>query len=95
MHVYVHIPFCESICAYCDFYRYKTNASIQKQWFTRILEEIDALSFSSIDTLYFGGGTPSSLANDMLVRIAEKFIPYLAQSYESRNIDPRKNTIIR
>ncbi|MEE1354522.1 MAG: radical SAM family heme chaperone HemW [Absicoccus porci] len=82
MHVYVHIPFCESICAYCDFYRYKTNASIQKQWFTRILEEIDALSFSSIDTLYFGGGTPSSLANDMLVRIAEKFIPYLAQSYE-------------
>ncbi|MDY3035326.1 MAG: radical SAM family heme chaperone HemW [Absicoccus sp.] len=82
MHVYVHIPFCDSICAYCDFFRYKTNTSMQKKWLDRLLEEIDSLSFSSIETLYFGGGTPSSLSNSMLEPIVKRFQPYLAQNYE-------------
>ena len=80
MHVYVHIPFCNSICFYCDFCRCVSN---QKEEYIQALErEVSSLSFSKIDTLYFGGGTPSSLSNEQLLCIGKMFQPYLNTDYE-------------
>lgn len=69
MKVYVHVPFCHSKCAYCDFYstprrelmsRYVEAAGEEWRHMSR------TLASESPDTIYFGGGTPSSLPLPLL-----------------------------
>lgn len=62
--VYIHIPFCKSFCSYCDFY--STTDSSGKETLVRALISEAALQSrylegEKIDTIYFGGGTPSLL----------------------------------
>jgi oxygen-independent coproporphyrinogen-3 oxidase len=80
--VYLHIPFCRSRCSYCDFATdvYK-NAEIVESYVSALVREIEnfdnaanarplAPSFpKSIDTIYFGGGTPSLLSAVQLEKI--------------------------
>ncbi len=59
---YIHIPFCESICAYCDFCKFLYN----NEWVDRYLKELKKeiqLNYKGeeLKTIYIGGGTPSSL----------------------------------
>lgn len=73
MKLYVHIPFCHAKCAYCDFYSTPqrkwmepfVNAAIA-EWRSRSENLTDP-----IDTLYFGGGTPSSLPPRLLKRLLD------------------------
>jgi len=68
--LYVHIPFCERKCAYCDFYSLENIAL--KERFLAALEREIALApdaGGSSPTLYFGGGTPSLLSPGELARI--------------------------
>lgn len=81
-HIYVHIPFCDAICSYCDFCRYIANKEMQKQWQKVLLTQMEERTLDGISTLYFGGGTPSSLSLDLLKPIAERFIPSLRSNYE-------------
>ena len=60
--VYIHIPFCKSICSYCDFCKFYYN----KDWINKYLKELrneieTKYKGEIIKTLYIGGGTPSSL----------------------------------
>lgn len=60
--VYIHIPFCNNICSYCDFCKFYYN----QEWVDKYLDSLDNeinLNFKSekLKTLYIGGGTPSSL----------------------------------
>ena len=82
MHVYVHTPFCDSICYYCDFCRYKSEDRIKKQWKDVLIQEIQEEDIHSISTLYFGGGTPSSLDIESFKEISSLFLPYLKKEYE-------------
>lgn len=82
MHIYVHIPFCDSICYYCDFKRRLYKGDLLERWFQQIEKEVDALDLRSISTLYFGGGTPSCLPLDLFDRLASLFTPYLCDDYE-------------
>ena len=59
--LYLHVPFCSSICAYCDFSRVNYNESITDKWLTQITNEVNEISSNKLDTLYIGGGTPTSL----------------------------------
>lgn len=62
MSVYIHIPFCSHICSYCDFPKVlKNNIWIKK--YLKALEKEIKLNYKGeeINTLYIGGGTPSSL----------------------------------
>lgn len=61
--VYIHLPFCNSICSYCDFCKVVYNDDWIEPYFKRLAEEIDnAYLGETIDTLYIGGGTPSCLS---------------------------------
>ena len=67
---YIHIPFCDSICAYCDFCKMKYN----KEWIDTYLDslknEIESYyKGEKIRTLYIGGGTPSSLRVEELNKL--------------------------
>lgn len=61
--IYVHIPFCNSKCFYCNFCSWEESLTTQNRFFNAIEKEIKAKSknFSSfvVKTIYFGGGTPS------------------------------------
>lgn len=74
--IYVHVPFCHSKCAYCDFYSIANHAlmqgyagSVEQEWYARR----DELGAHPIRTIYFGGGTPSLLPVADLSRIAALF----------------------
>lgn len=61
--VYIHIPFCKSICAYCDFCKVLYNKEWVVTYLKKLKEEIkDRYMGESIRTIYIGGGTPSSLS---------------------------------
>lgn len=65
--VYIHIPFCNSICSYCDFCKVVYHKEWIKPYFERLDEEIkDAYQGEVLDTLYIGGGTPSALTIEEL-----------------------------
>ncbi len=65
--IYIHIPFCQKRCSYCDFYS-QTNLSLKKEYVSALCKEIklrkNYLEQATISTLYFGGGTPSLLDKD-------------------------------
>lgn len=72
---YVHIPFCKSKCNYCSFVSYAgCGSDEQKTYVDYVLKEIDCFyNNEPLKTLYFGGGTPSLLECDDLMRIVKRF----------------------
>jgi len=72
--LYLHIPFCSAICPYCDFAVLTGGAERRTSFVEHLLSEIgmwgeDRNAFPEIDTIYFGGGTPSALAPEDLASI--------------------------
>ncbi len=70
--LYCHLPFCLKKCAYCDFYS-GPFYSLADRYIDALLKEAaryqDLFNDRSVSTLYFGGGTPSSLTSDQLSRL--------------------------
>jgi len=62
--LYIHVPFCKSICAYCDFYRGLYNEKTVFSWLKEIRK--DFAGINNVETIYIGGGTPSSLNDEQL-----------------------------
>lgn len=68
--VYIHIPFCDTICSYCDFCKFIKNS----EWVNKYLDELhkeikDKYKGEVINTIYIGGGTPSSLNIEELKKL--------------------------
>lgn len=72
--IYIHIPFCKQACHYCDFH-FSTSLKYKDEMLQSIIKEIglqqNYLGSQTIETLYFGGGTPSLLTGDEVSRIIE------------------------
>lgn len=69
--LYIHIPFCKQACYYCDFH-FSTNLEKKASMITSLCREMeirkDYLQSNVLETIYFGGGTPSLLtANDLKI----------------------------
>ena len=73
--IYIHIPFCKKACNYCNFY-FSTSLGNKDRYIDALLHEIelskDYLQGEPIETLYFGGGTPSHLPVNDLLMIVKK-----------------------
>jgi oxygen-independent coproporphyrinogen-3 oxidase len=69
--LYVHIPFCSSRCSYCDFATGLYQSDLAERYVRGLIHEIETSRHDSenVDTIYFGGGTPSLLAPSQLDRI--------------------------
>lgn len=74
--IYIHIPFCESRCYYCDFYSSVLNSEIVEKYFSYLNIEIekygDFLKDKIIDTIFIGGGTPSSVNPKYISNVLNK-----------------------
>ena len=72
--IYIHIPFCNSKCAYCGFYSIalqKQKSAFLEALHTEIAQRTDYLNGEEIGTIYFGGGTPSILSVEEIKGILE------------------------
>ena len=79
MGLYVHIPFCKQKCMYCDFPAYQNLQDYYETYVYALVQEIDLWVSEhpeskerSIDTIYFGGGTPTELSIQQLQMIVDK-----------------------
>ena len=73
--LYVHWPFCQAKCPYCDFNSHVSRNINQKQWLTAYLAELSRVSVESpnrvLNSIFFGGGTPSLMNPDTVAAIIE------------------------
>lgn len=69
--LYVHIPFCNQVCPYCDFFKIVASKERKKMFVDALLAEMKLKNLHNyqFDTLYIGGGSPSSLEITMLEKI--------------------------
>lgn len=66
--LYLHFPFCEKKCFYCDFYSL-ADLNLKEEYINALIREITKFDGVKIDTVFFGGGTPSLLTVSELERI--------------------------
>ena len=75
--LYVHVPFCRTKCAYCDFYSV-TERGAQSEWLAALGREAAFYRdlFGPFDSLFIGGGTPTSLSGGQLAALFETLSPH-------------------
>ncbi len=81
--LYIHIPFCRTLCPFCCFNRYLFKEDTARQYFKHLRKELEmyinrGFKFSNF---YFGGGTPPILMDELL-----SFIDYLTQKFDVKEI---------
>jgi oxygen-independent coproporphyrinogen-3 oxidase len=76
--IYIHIPFCQAICSYCNFNRGLLDADLKRAYVTALEREIRTASLPNcptaslphcVDSIFFGGGTPSLLEPSEIARL--------------------------
>lgn len=74
--LYLHIPFCEQKCRYCDFLSYPASEQEKESYLKLLLTEIEKQAFlykeHRVISIFIGGGTPSTLADGAIERILDK-----------------------
>jgi len=83
--LYIHIPFCKTICSYCDFPKIVAKENVHEKYIDALIEEFDfhKNELNNFDTVYFGGGTPNSISLSLLEKLFMKANNYLACAIEN------------
>lgn len=88
--IYIHVPFCERKCGYCDFYSVRSGKGndLKQRYLDTVLDEIKLKSHlfdnQIVETVYFGGGTPSVLPFSYI----EKIFQAIAKNFKiSKNLE--------
>ena len=80
--LYIHIPFCESICDYCDFAKLQYFHNFADQYLVALQKELeDRVDNKDLKTIYIGGGTPTALDDEQFEKLLKMVLPY------SKNIE--------
>ena len=81
--IYIHIPFCYKACYYCDFH-FSTSLKLKTELIGAICKELKLknkyLGSSPVETIYFGGGTPSILGEKYIAKILKTIYKYFSIS---------------
>lgn len=72
--LYIHIPFCNKICSYCDFPKRVSKKEIREKYINYLIKEIklyqeNNFDFNNITSIYIGGGTPTALEYELLEQL--------------------------
>lgn len=89
--LYIHIPFCESRCIYCGFYS-TTSLKLRDAYVDALIKEMSLRPIhqeleegEKIETVYLGGGTPSQLTGEQLIKLFDGINKYLG--HFTRNME--------
>ncbi len=86
--LYIHIPFCESKCPYCSFYSYvEKDETVIEKYFNTLIKEIKTYNNLSFNTIYIGGGTPSSVNPKILDTFFNSLFKLIKYSGEEFTIE--------
>ena len=84
--LYIHIPFCDHICTYCDFPKLMTKGQHHEGYLEALIEELkyyeQQVGFRELQTVFIGGGTPTALTISQL----EPLFRYLKQAIDFKQI---------
>ena len=76
--LYIHIPFCVRKCAYCDFISFSADESVKDSYISRLCRELKEAAKDyeerKVVSIFFGGGTPSVLHADQMMRLMEAVV---------------------
>lgn len=75
--LYIHIPFCRSKCPYCDFFSMRSDKKGYAEYTKALIEKIrywGEKQKEKVDTVYFGGGTPSVIGSDLMCEILKEIM---------------------
>lgn len=79
--IYIHIPFCKQKCSYCNFH-FSTSLNFKDEMIAAMKKEIflrkDELQNKNLQSLYFGGGTPSILTDDEIKSLIDEVLKYFS-----------------
>lgn len=89
--IYIHIPFCNKKCSYCDFYILTNMKNAYEKYTEYIIKEIKYYDYIYYDSIYFGGGTPSVLEVSQLKSIL-KSLKYDASTEITLELNPTNMT---
>jgi len=96
--LYIHIPFCRSKCYYCDFNSYENKEYLMGPYVDALIKELDFYKHKNfyVNSIYFGGGTPSYISVDFMEKIFEKIFSSFAVNPKSEiTIEINPGTINR
>ncbi|MDD7353417.1 MAG: radical SAM family heme chaperone HemW [Peptoniphilaceae bacterium] len=97
--IYIHIPFCESRCYYCDFCSSLLNRENEEKYFHYLEREIklreNILKERTIDTIFIGGGTPSSVNEKFIAKILNILKNYDISENAEITIESNPNSLTR
>jgi oxygen-independent coproporphyrinogen-3 oxidase len=74
--LYIHIPFCDKICDYCDFAKLQYFRNFAIDYLKALKDELESYHVSNLKTIYVGGGTPTALEDDLFLELLEMIDPY-------------------
>ena len=73
--IYIHVPFCQKRCIYCDFYSTTYGLEWKRSYVSALKREMllrrSEVDSTRVPSLYIGGGTPSQLPSDLLIDVFE------------------------
>ncbi|MFC7346890.1 radical SAM family heme chaperone HemW [Chryseobacterium zhengzhouense] len=101
--IYIHIPFCKQKCSYCNFH-FSTSLNFKDEMLDAMKKEIllrkDELQNKNIQSLYFGGGTPSVLSADEIKFLIDEVLKYFSFKNDieitlEANPDDLNNTFLK
>jgi len=97
--LYIHIPFCDSKCSYCAFNSYVDKFHLKEKYISALIKQLEHelkrfhTKKHSIDTLFIGGGTPSTISPELYKPLFEKIRPYLSEDAEiTSEVNPNSAT---
>ena len=74
--LYIHIPFCNKICDYCDFTKLQYFRNFAIDYLKTLQKELVSYHIGQLKTIYVGGGTPTGLEDDLFLELLEIIYPY-------------------
>ena len=80
--LYIHIPFCHKICDYCDFTKLQYFRNFAIDYLKALKDELDSYRIKELKTIYVGGGTPTSLEDDLFEELLKIIDPYVEGAKE-------------
>ena len=69
--LYIHIPFCNKICDYCDFTKLQYFRNFAVSYLEALKDELKSYPIKDLKTIYVGGGTPTALEDDLFEELLE------------------------
>ena len=74
--LYIHIPFCNKICDYCDFTKLQYFRNFALDYLKALKVELKSYKIKKLKTIYVGGGTPTALDDDLFLELLETLDKY-------------------